>query len=178
MDSAILIELLDTSLKVALGAAIAGLAGWLVLRRDTLVGPKAARENRRLSILEQVSSQVGVVTHCFAKYATLAAESVQFGERWPRERRQELEAISAELVTEFKRLADAESKLLMLGEKNLERCLRIYGGKIALYRKQVYLGRTDISLEQVGAIKYEVAQAREKFYDMLSRKYDQLLANA
>lgn len=177
MDTAIFLQLLDTSLKVALGAAIAGLAGWLVMRRNALVGPKAAREDRRLSLLEQVSSQVGLVTHSFAKYSSLAAESIQFGERWPRERRQELELISAELVNEFKRLADAEAKLLMLGEKNLERCLRIYGGMIARYRKQVYAGRPDISLEQVNTLKQEVNQAREKFYELLSRKYDRLLAN-
>ncbi len=178
MDSAIFLQLIDTSLKVALGAVIAGLAGWLMLRREALVGPKSPRESRRLAILEQVSSQVGQVTHSFAKYSSLAAEYVQFGDRWPRERRAELEAISAELVTDFKQFADAEAKLLMLGEKNLERCLRIYGATIANYRKQVYVGRQDISLEQAVSLRQEVSQAREKFYELLSRKYDQLLANA
>jgi len=178
VDTALLIELLDTSLKVSLGAAIAGLAGWIVLRRNAPSGSRAQQEDRRLSLLEQISSQVGQVTHIFAKYSSLAAESIQFGERWPMARKQELDSINAELVTEFKRLADAESKLLMLGEKNLERSLRLYGSQIALFRKQVYAGRPDISLEQVAALKQEVVRSREKFYDLLSRKYDRLLASA
>ncbi|MAN52016.1 MULTISPECIES: energy transducer TonB [unclassified Marinimicrobium] len=178
MDSAIFIELLDTSLKVALGALIAGVAGWWVMRRNAIVGSRSPQENRKLSLLEDVSGQVGRVTHTFAKYSSLAAESIQFGKRWPKERRAELEQISAELVNEFKGLADAEAKLLMLGENNLERSLRLYGSQIAQFRKQVYAGREDISLEQIAAFKKEVARTREKFYELLSRKYDRLLANA
>lgn len=177
MDTAIFAELLDTSLKIILGALIAGAAGWWVARRNAVVGSRSPQEERRLSILEQISGQVGHVTHIFAKYSSLAAESVQFGERWPLDRKKELESISAELVSEFKRLADAEAKLLMLGEKNLERSLRLYGSQIALFRKQVYASRQDISLEQVAALKQEVARAREKFYELLSRKYDRLLAS-
>ena len=90
----------------------------------------------------------------------------------------ELEAVNTELVQEFRKLADAEAKLLMLGEKNLERSLRLYGAKIAVFRKQVYVGRKDISNEQINTLKLGVTQVREQFYDMLSRKYDRLLASA
>lgn len=177
MDNTLLLELLDTSLKVALGALIAGVTAWWVMRRNAIVGSRSPQEDRRLNLLEEVSSQVGQVTHIFAKYSSLAAESVQFGERWPQARKQELDNVSADLVREFKRLADAEAKLLMLGEKNLERSLRLYGSQIAVFRKQVYVGRADISLEQVAALKQEVARTREKFYELLSRKYDRILAN-
>ena len=75
-------------------------------------------------------------------------------------------------------VSDAEAKLLMLGEKNLERSLRLYGARIALFRKQVYVGRQDITQEQIAALKQSILQVREQFYDMLSRKYDRLLASA
>jgi len=141
VENTLLLELLDTSLKVALGALIAGVTAWWVMRRNAIVGSRSPQEDRRLSLLEEVSSQVGQVTHIFAKYSSLAAESVQFGERWPQARKQELDTVSADLVREFKCLADAESKLLMLGEKNLERSLRLYGSQIAVFRRQVYVGR-------------------------------------
>lgn len=176
VDTALLIELLDTSLKVALGAMVAGVAGWWVMRRNAVMGSRSPREERRLGHLEAVSAEVGRVSHSFAKYASLAAESIQFGERWPKARKDELEQISSELVREFRGLADAEAKLLMLGEKNLERSLRLYGAQIAQFRRQVYAGRPDISLEQVAALKKDVTRAREKFYDLLSRKYDHMLA--
>ncbi|HSX50214.1 MAG TPA: energy transducer TonB, partial [Cellvibrio sp.] len=156
---------------------IAAITAWIVLRKSNQQPGNSARENRRLQILEDVSTQVGTVTHIFAKYSSLVVESIQFGERWPQARRVELDAVNTELVAEFKKLAEAEAKLLMLGEKNLERSLRLYGAKIAVYRKQVYVGRKDISLEQITALKNTIVQVREQFYDMLSRKYDRLLAS-
>lgn len=178
MDSQTFIQLTDTSLKIGLGAVIAALVAWLILWRSAHLHSNSPRENRRLLILENVSAQVGAVTHIFAKYSSLVVESIQFGDRWPSARRQELDAVNTELVNEFRKLADAEAKLLMLGEKNLERSLRLYGAKIAVYRKQVYMCRKDISHEEINALKLGVTQVREQFYDMLSRKYDMLLTNA
>ena len=178
MDNELFLQITDTSLKIGLGALIAAVTAWIVLRKSAPQAGSSARENRRLQILEDVSTQVGTVTHIFAKYSSLVVESIQFGERWPQARRIELDAVNTELVAEFKKLAEAEAKLLMLGEKNLERSLRLYGAKIAVYRKQVYIGRKDISLEQITALKNTIVQVREQFYDMLSRKYDRLLASA
>ena len=179
MDSQTFMQLTDTSLKVGLGAVIAALVAWLVLWRSSPTQHNhSPRDNRRLHILEDVSSQVGVITHIFAKYSSLATESIQFGDRWAPARRQELDDVNSELVNEFRKLAEAEAKLLMLGEKNLERSLRLYGAKIAVFRKHVYVGRKDISYEQINALKLSVTQVREQFYDMLSRKYDRLLASA
>ncbi|RYZ79686.1 MAG: energy transducer TonB [Moraxellaceae bacterium] len=178
MDMQTFIQLTDTSLKIGLGAAIAAAIAWFVLWRSAHLQHNSPRENRRLQILEEVSAQVGTVTHIFAKYSSLVVESIQFGDRWPTARRQELESVNTDLVNEFRKLADAEAKLLMLGEKNLERSLRLYGAKIAVYRKQVYVCRKDITHEQINALKMGVNQVREQFYDMLSRKYDRLLASA
>ena len=177
MDNELFLQITDTSLKIGLGALIAAVTAWVVLRKSAPQAGNSARENRRLQILEDVSTQVGTVTHIFAKYSSLVVESIQFGDRWPQARRIELDAVNTELVAEFKKLAEAEAKLLMLGEKNLERSLRLYGAKIAIYRKQVYIGRKDISLDQITALKNTIVQVREQFYDMLSRKYDRLLAS-
>lgn len=178
MDMETLLQLTDTSLKMGVGAVIAAACGWWMMRRQNNAQFDNLRENRRLQILEEVSTRVGMVSHCFAKYSSLVVESIQFGERWPLPRRQELEAVNTELVNEFRKLADAESRLLMLGEKHLERTLRLYGARIAVYRKQVYVGRQDITPEEITSLKAAVHQVREQFYDMLSRKYDRLLANA
>lgn len=178
MDMETFFQLTDTSLKIGFGALIAACSAWLIMRRSAHMQFNNQRENRRIQLLEEVSSQVGTVTHIFAKYSSLAVESIQFGDRWPTQRRQELDLVNAELVSEFKKLAEAEAKLLMLGEKNLERSLRLYGARIAVYRKQVYVGRTDITPEQITALKSSINQVREQFYDMLSRKYDRLLAAA
>lgn len=167
--------ILDTGFKVALGACIAVASLWLASRTRQVTSAEKSG-NRRLSLLEEISADVGRVNHCFAKYSALVIESTRFGSRWPAARRQELEQINASLVAEFEKLAHAESKLLMLGEKTMEKTLRLYGAKIALFRKQVYVGRQDISDQEISELKSSIMQLREQFYDLLSRRYDKLLA--
>lgn len=179
METSILLPLFDTAIKVATGALIAVATGWFVLRQKTAAqGPRSLREQKKLAVFEDISTFVGQVTHTFSKYASLAVESAQLGEQWPQSRRQELEEINRQLVDTFEKMSQAESKLLILGEKNLARSLKIYAGQIVAFRNRVYVGRKDITPDEVTALKQGVLQAREGFYDMLSRKYDQVLVGA
>lgn len=179
MDNVTLWQLVDTSVKVGLGALVAGLSAWFMARRRPAgTKPVNARANKRLATLEAISADVGNITHIFAKYSALAIESIRFGHRWPPARKQEFDAVNLELVAEFKKMADAEAKLLMLGEKGLEKTLRLYGAKIAHFRKQVYVGRKDISSQEIADIKQDISKLREQFYDLLSKKYDKMLVEA
>jgi len=173
MDTTLLWQLVDTSMKIGVGALIATMFAVLIAHRRQ---PRPINaEQRRLEVLESIAADVGNVSHIFAKYSSLVVESIRFGSRWPDSRKQELDNISQALVDEFKKLSDAESKLLMLGEKLLEKNLRLYGSKVANFRRQVYVGRTDISEEDILAMKRDINILREQFYDFLSKKYDRLL---
>lgn len=177
MSSISLLPLLDTTLKVLLGAAITLLVLYINKRiyghgMPTKQDPKKYKAN----LLEDISSSVGHVNHSFAKYSSLVIESTRFGKRWPPARKQELERINAELVIEFEKLSDAEAKLLMLGESTMEKTLRLYAARIALFRKQVYIGRQDISEQEIAELKSGIMELREQFYNLLSKRYDKLLA--
>lgn len=167
--------MLDSAIKMGIGSCVTLGSIWF-MRRQQQVGETNSPVNRRLELYEQISTCVGNVNHSFAKYSALVIESIRFGKNWPAARKAELERINAELVTEFRHLADAEAKLLMLGEKTMEKTLRLYAAKIALFRKQVYVGRQDISNQEIAAMKESIMTLREKFYDLLSKRYDRLLA--
>ncbi|MBX2807019.1 MAG: energy transducer TonB [Cellvibrionaceae bacterium] len=174
MDTEILWQLIDTSVKIGIGMVLATMFMLLILHRKTSGRPVNA-EKRRLDILETIAADVGNVSHSFAKYSTLTVESIRFGKHWPDSRKQELDSVSTQLAIEFKKLSDAESKLLMLGEKTLEKTLRLYGSKVAQFRRQVYIGREDISEDDILSMKRDINLLREQFYDFLSKKYDRLL---
>ncbi len=176
MGTDLLWQILDTSAKIGVGALITALFAMVYMHRKQSAPKIAAPDQRRLIILEAISADVGNLSHVFAKYSALAIESIRYGKHWPDSRKQELDQVNHELVKEFKKLADAESKLLMLGEKTLEKTLRLYGSKIANFRRQVYVGRTDIKDETIIAMKKDINLLREQFYDFLSKKYDRLLA--
>lgn len=174
MDTSIIWQLIDTSIKIGIGILIATMFAIVISHRRQQQRPINA-EKRQLEIFESISADVGNVSHVFAKYSALTVESIRFGQRWPISRKQELDAVSQMLADEFKKLSDAESKLLMLGEKTLEKNLRLYGSKIAHFRRQVYVGRADIKEEDIIAMKRDINLLREQFYDFLSKKYDRLL---
>lgn len=175
MDMETFVQITEATLKMGFGALIAALSTWFILRN---MNSRTTRENRRMQILEEVASQVATMTHTFAKYSTLVLESIQYADRWPATRKQELDTISNELTAEFRRIADAQAKLLMLGEKNLELGLRVYSARLTAYTRQVYVGRRDLTPDQMTSFKQAINEARELFYELLSRKYDRLLANA
>lgn len=172
-----LLVYLDTGFKIFLGAGIAIVCLWIARKvHYNNDEPKIDPKKHRISLLEEISAKVGHVNHSFARYSSLVIESTRFGKRWPVERKQELDRINMELVREFEKLSDAEAKLLMLGEKTMEKTLRLYAARIAVFRKQVYVGRQDISEQEIADLKKAIMQLREQFYELLSRRYDKLLA--
>ncbi|MFT5421727.1 MAG: hypothetical protein ACI9D5_002485 [Candidatus Endobugula sp.] len=176
MNADMLWQLFDTSAKVGIGALISALFMIVILHRRPPNNKVSAHpDQRRLMILEGISADVGHLSHVFAKYSALVIEAIHYGKHWPDARKKELDMINHELVREFKKLSDAESKLLMLGERVLEKTLRLYGSKIANFRRQVYVGRTDMKDETIIAMKKDINFLREQFYDFLSKKYDRLL---
>lgn len=177
MDANSLWPLLDTCIKIALGALLAAGSAWLALRYREFNHKNNNSPGRRIQLLEEISSGVGNVSHIFAKYSSLAIESIHYGQQWPQVRKQELGVVNTDLVAEFKKISEAEAKLLMLGEKSMEKTLHLYGAKIAHFRKQVYVGRQDISTQEIADLKQAIAQLREQFYDQLSKRYDRLLKN-
>lgn len=181
MSTEVLWQLFDTSAKIGIGILITALFTMIFLhRRPSASNNKSSAhpDQRKLMILESISADVGHLSHVFAKYSSLVIESIQYGQHWPEARKKELELVNHELVREFKKLSDAESKLLMLGEKALEKTLRLYASKIANFRRQVYVGRTDIKDETIVAMKKDINLLREQFYEFLSKKYDRLLSGA
>lgn len=169
--------ILDTGFKIAMGMGLTLASFWLAKTWREQHSPiKTRPEQKKIFLLEEISAEVGRVNHCFAKYSALVIESTRFGKRWPPARKHELDRINEQLVSDFEKLAAAEAKLLMLGEKTMEKTLRLYAAKIAFFRKQVYVGRQDISEQEIADIKVGIMQLREQFYDLLSRRYDKLLA--
>ena len=80
--------LTESQITLILIVLILGLAGYLLMKRFQHQPGTGLKEQRRLQILEDVSTQVGTVTHIFSQYSTLVVESIQLGDRWPAARRQ------------------------------------------------------------------------------------------
>jgi len=105
--------IIDTTSKVLLGGGIAFIGFWLARRwREQSVHEQGGGKRRKISLLEEISSDVGHVNHSFAKYSALVIESTRFGKRWPPARQDISEQEIAELKTSILTLREQFYDLL------------------------------------------------------------------
>jgi len=169
------LEIVDAGVKIAAGMLVSGLMFLIYLRRHQTLDSKAETEiRRRRELFESVAANVGKVHYVYQQYLTLATEFTRYGQHWPKSRRDELARIGDELAEAFQYLTEAESTLLLLGEKRLERSLRIYGAKIVNLRRQIYAEKQQLTGEEIHLlddVKKEISQIKETFFDALSVLY-------
>ena len=168
MDNSALVE----SLIIALLGAIFGALLTYYTMKDTLRSLQQAHTGRRIAMLEQVAQHIGKVSHVFRKYSSLVTEIGPGLERMSAKQERELNELSGQLVEVYEQATIAESKLLLLGEQRLEKALKLYTGKMAQYRKQIYPGRYS-DADDANKLRAEVSDMREQFYIILSERYDQ-----
>ena len=166
-------EIFDTVITLILGALF-GAAAMFYAIKDKLEQQKKSTSARRVSLLEEVAQHIGKVSHVFGKYTSLVAEVGPNAGRMSAKQERELEDLSNQLVEVYEEVSIAESKLLLLGEKKLEKALKLYTGKMALFRKQFYPGRYT-STDDLSTGKKDTTAMREQFYDILSERYDQIM---
>ncbi len=168
MDS--ITSIISHGVFLLLGAGIAAFFAW-VFRRDS-ARSGAAREQtaRRMALVEDVALQTGAAQQLFLKYFALVAESVRFKEEWPRQRREELASLSLQLVETVNDLALAESRLLLLDERNLCKILRAYSARIASFKKAQY-ARAGASDEELAEARKQISSLYDKFFELLSARY-------
>ena len=169
-----LIDVLDTAVKIGLGALISAVAAyWHFKQRDKAESAKEY-EKRHRSLLEQVAEQAEQLNHVYLKYWALVIEWVRYeksSKDWPSDRRDELEEIRIELFSSFGALTSAESKLLLIGENEAYSKLRELGEAVVQFRRTCYVDKKSLTEEEIEQQKAEIKNLREGLYELLSSTY-------
>lgn len=121
------IDVVDSGLKIGLGALIAGLFSFLATRTTHERSARSEYANRRRNMLEKVLEMLNsfdkIYRHQKAQYDTFWLSTS------PRKREQakrEFEGLDEQLRVAFEKFADASGFLLMLGEADAETALDAY----------------------------------------------------
>jgi hypothetical protein len=171
------ISLLDTTAKVALGALIAGMSGYWLSGMRIKQNLTQQRTEHHREIIEGVAQQAEQVHHVFMKYFELIQEYMNATKNrydWPESRKSEFYLVIDELVQCFNELSSAESKLLLLNEKQLYKSLRKFRSKVIFFRRHFYIDKIDLNDKEAQELKREISKLREQFFDSLSDRYAQV----
>ncbi|HKR02323.1 MAG TPA: hypothetical protein VJT09_16725 [Pyrinomonadaceae bacterium] len=170
------IDVLDTAVKIGLGALISGLAAYWVAKLNHDKTAEKERAQRRRDMLETIAEQVGTFNQVALKHWAFVFNWLKFTpptEQMTDEVRIELTKLRSELIDSFKELINAEVKLLLIGEVKCQKLLREYGGHATIYRDEVVIKR-NVTVQLLNKYKEDLDTKREAFFTELSNVYKNL----
>lgn len=169
------LEIIDSAVKIGLGALIAGASAWLLARGQYSHDLRKGKVSREFELLKDIAEKVERFTHSALKYWAISAD-------WHRARRtnpdapksDNLLATQKELFGKFNELTSAEAFLLLLGQKDAQAHLRAYGEHVMTYRRSMSRSSTPMSDEEIEHYRMYILRSRESFFERLNEMYGRL----
>ena len=122
------IEVADSAIKIGLGAAIAGVSAFLLLRRTQAGEFQKELRQRRWKILEEVAESVQEAYREHIDHIHALSELRALNDETPSNDRERIktavESFGTSLIDQMQSLSTAEAKLLLLGEQDAHRICR------------------------------------------------------
>lgn len=168
------LEVIDTAVKVGLGAAISGISAYWMTKSKSKDDLQRERMIRHHGLLEKSAEQIEAFSHIFFRYWALIVEFVRIREKGKaptNEKLEELTRCKAELFDAFSDLTSAESKLLLLGHKDAQQLLRDFGDLTKQVRRHAWDGNKSLTEPQMDEYREKVLEYREKLFNELSSSY-------
>jgi hypothetical protein len=168
------LEILDTAVKVGLGALITAGSGYVLARLNHTREAEKERIRRRRELLEKIAEQVETFSHAALRYWALVTEWARYEERekdMPEDRLTMAEDARLELFNAFRELTSAEAKLLLLGENTAQTLLRDYGEGVRSMARDGYIGKQRLSEKQMVEHRTAFLANRAALFTKLSEVY-------
>jgi hypothetical protein len=172
-----IIDIIDTAVKIGLGATISGIATYSVTKYKQNKDAELAKTERKQKSLDLVAEQVEEFSHLALNYWARILD-------WTRRKNsnviisetkeKELKTVKTDLFNSYKLLASAESKLLLMKEEEAQKLLRKYGEEFSEFFALVYVGDHGISVEEIQNWRLKILDLRKELFAELSTIYQKL----
>ena len=168
------LEVIDTAVKVGLGAIISGLATYFVTRLQQKGLIEQEQRKRKAEIVQGVAEQIENINHAYLKYAALTRSAllrIENGVEWTEAQRGEREQVKTELFNSYRDLTNAEAKMMLIGEVRASELVREYGEKITKFRQIVAIKEQHPSDNEIEILKTDILNTRKQLFAALSTIY-------
>ncbi|BBL88996.1 hypothetical protein VroAM7_16490 [Vibrio rotiferianus] len=169
------LEILDTTVKIGLGALISGITTWKVTQLQHKNEDEKQRRIRKLESLESVAEQVEIFSHHTMVYWARIVDYTRrtnSGFKHTDEFLKEVNEARANLYSSYKNLNSAESKLLLLGLADSQQSLRVFGEAVSSFYAEIYIGKHGKPLDEVKLWREDILENRRIFFEELSSAYE------
>src|SRR6266404_9693124 len=167
------IEIIDTAIKIGLGALISGTAAFLIARLNYTKEIEKTRANRRRELLEEIAEKAEKFNSATIRYWAILLERVAYEEQsqlLPPLRQDEWKAADELLNNSFEEITNSEAKLLLLGEEQSQKHIKKYVQDVSDFSTKAF-SATSVSRSEVDEFKASFLKARKGFFETLSATY-------
>ena len=131
------LEVLDSALKIGLGALIAAMSTLVLTRVQHRNALRKETIEREFALLREVAEKTERFTHTALKYWSFAADWHRALRKDPATKKPRLlQSSQEELFNQFGDVTSGEALLLLLGHERAQESLRTYGDYVASFRRQ------------------------------------------
>lgn len=177
MSDVTALEIIDSAVKIGLGALIASVSAYYLAMSQHSRELQKEKIRREFDLLKQISEQVEQFTHTALKYWALIGEwarSERIGATLPEARTSLLLSVTDELFASFKEMTYAEATLSLLGYKKAQALARAYGEIVRDFRSTANRLVGPLTEEQSQEWRGRILHARENLFDELGVCYRNL----
>ncbi|MCV6623868.1 MAG: hypothetical protein OIF51_19200 [Cellvibrionaceae bacterium] len=168
------IEVVDTSIKIGLGALLSGVAAISISRLNHRNSLEKEYVLKHRSILEDVTSEIEVATAALLRYwsaITDWSKAKESGEEIPDEKRALVTVCRKAIFEVFEGLSNSEGKLLLIGCTNQQEELRTYGETISEFYRYASRNNEEMCSSELIRRKSELLKMRKSLYESLNQAY-------
>ncbi|WP_312704138.1 hypothetical protein [Stenotrophomonas lactitubi] len=172
-----LLEVLDSAVKIGLGALIAGVSALLLSRSQHRRELDRARIDREFQLLKDVAEQTERFTQASLRHWALSTDAHRARRlKKPMTERKVLNLAESNdtLFNIFHELTSSEAKLLLLGNRDAQQALRVYGEMVIAFRRSAMSDSETMSDAEIDTWRANILKTRERLLDELHRCYRQL----
>lgn len=166
------IEVVDSAVKIGLGALIAGVIAFLLSSTQHRNELKKAKVEREFEMLKEVAEKVENFNHIALRYWALSSD-------WRRrlildssiEKPNELSVTQNEFFDSFKELTKSESLLLLFGYKDASVQVREYGDLIRDFYNRVKDMNKPFEINDATNYRKSMIDKRSELFSLLNEIY-------
>jgi hypothetical protein len=171
-----ILDIVDTAVKIGLGALISGIATYGVTKLNHDKEIVKSKLKRQRELLEEIAAQTEEFSNTVLKYWAYMVEHVRYVERnkqAPEDLEQRIESAAKELFEKYSHLASAEGKLILLGSIQSQELIRDYGEFVKEFRRKAWQGNKNLTETELDDYRSKILSKRKALYQELRAAYEQ-----
>ncbi|MCV2886248.1 hypothetical protein OE749_16260 [Aestuariibacter sp. AA17] len=170
-------ELIDTAIKVGLGAGITGVFTYLIARSTTKRELEKQYATKQQEFLENVSLDIEAFHHALLTYHSRITERVNVlseGKSFSEKRENAITEARDEMYSLAKGLSSAEARLLLMGSHEAQQLVRKYGESGTEFYSYASRNNTEMTKDELNTKKELCVERRMQIYNVLHSELKQV----